>query len=182
VGTLEQVLSFKVGFDTTIPERLGLPLIKPNKAEGIVIKPYDVVELNLGHRYLRPTLKIKIDTFKEDKKYHQAKKWKRHHRYRGVGQFQDSALHSLEMLLLRSSDLMNKYRLDSAVSKLGRRTAFEDLEIEIVTDVLESLGREFNLLSIDTRANGQLREVLKKQAHNLVFQHGFRPKSKQGLK
>lgn len=37
-GTLEECLDYDINFNSTIPKKLGLPEIKPNLAEGIVIK------------------------------------------------------------------------------------------------------------------------------------------------
>lgn len=66
-GTLEECLKFSNAFQTHIPEWLGLPPIKDNICEGVVIKPMVPQFFGNGERII---LKNKNERFAEKKKEH----------------------------------------------------------------------------------------------------------------
>eukprot|EP00803_Ostreobium_quekettii_P002179 evm.model.scf_1526.6 EVM.evm.TU.scf_1526.6 scf_1526:37916-39341(-) len=71
VGPLTKALAYPLGFDSTLPRRLGLPPLPSgtNKAEGVVIKPHDATNLiptPKGPR--RPILKRKLEDFAETRR------------------------------------------------------------------------------------------------------------------
>lgn len=66
-GSIEECLAHPNDFDTTIPQSLGLPELKPNVAEGVVIKPSITRHFNNGVRLI---LKNKNEKWAENKKHH----------------------------------------------------------------------------------------------------------------
>ena len=139
VGGFEEAMATEVGFDSTIPGRLGLPpLDVPNAAEGIVIKPVKTVYVETGKGLVRPVLKKKIAAFAEDARYSQAEAWSQ------AAQGADP----LTILEWEMGHLINPNRVNSALSKLGRLAprdegAVEALRKMVVDDVIESLGEDF---------------------------------------
>merc|ERR1712032_118294 len=61
IGSLGDCVAWTPRFPTTLPERLGLPAIDGNIAEGIVIKPWDAET----EAEARPLCKIKAHEFEE---------------------------------------------------------------------------------------------------------------------
>jgi hypothetical protein len=62
-------VNYPIRFESSIPARLGLPAIKNNVAEGVVIKPIKNITVGTGKGVARAILKLKLDEFKEDSKY-----------------------------------------------------------------------------------------------------------------
>jgi hypothetical protein len=50
-----------------------LPELQNNLIEGIVIKPFNMIDSNLNIE--RPIIKLKNPEFEEEKKFHEAEKW-----------------------------------------------------------------------------------------------------------
>jgi len=61
IGTYDAAMEYPLGFDSTIPERLGLPPLPPgsNKAEGVVIKPLTPLWMEPSHGE-----KVRVDSLK----------------------------------------------------------------------------------------------------------------------
>jgi hypothetical protein len=57
---------------------IGLPLLRDNQAEGIVIKPMKEILITNKKGTSRAILKIKAKEFLEDQKYYEAQKWDRY--------------------------------------------------------------------------------------------------------
>lgn len=68
-GNIKECLAFSNDFNTTIPSELHLPILEPNRAEGVVIKPIKVSHFNNGVRVM---LKNKNEKWSENKKYHKS--------------------------------------------------------------------------------------------------------------
>ncbi|UQA59107.1 RNA ligase family protein [Polyangium aurulentum] len=110
-GGYEEAFAYPIGFETTIPARLGLPSLGPsNKAEGVVLKPARAIVVPRRPGVLRPVIKRKIAEFSEDERFHEAEKW--HER-------PASSASALEWLKQEASALVNENRLYAAVSKIG---------------------------------------------------------------
>ncbi len=136
VGSWEQALAYEVGFDSTIPARLGLPPMPKgsNKAEGVVIKPVETVYIETRKGRARPILKKKIPEFIEDRRYHQAQPWPEP---KAGWESQVDPLALLEWELLSR---LNPARVQSAVSKQGRPVTdgqFQALYQAVLDDVWE---------------------------------------------
>ena len=69
LGKYDEAVNYPIRFESTIPARLGLPSIKGNVAEGVVIKPIKNILVGTGKGPARAILKLKLDEFKEDAKY-----------------------------------------------------------------------------------------------------------------
>ncbi len=138
VGTLREALDYPLGFDSTIPARLGLPpLGRENHAEGVVLKPMEAFTMGLDGRRTRPILKRKIAAFSEDDRFHRAEAW-------AEAPTDASPLGRLEWLV---SALVTDNRLNNALSKVGSITA-EDLEgmIELEGLLVEDVREQLELL------------------------------------
>lgn len=138
IGSYQEALAYPLGFNSTIPGLLGLPLLpEANKAEGVVIKPLKTLLIPTRKGPIRPVLKRKIAEFAEDKRFHQAQKWSPS----SPAATQSS---NLELLKWEVFNLVSENRLHSALSKLGalhagdRKKAQQVFSV-VVEDVLEQL-------------------------------------------
>ncbi|WP_170319263.1 RNA ligase family protein [Polyangium spumosum] len=136
-GRYEDALAFPIGFETTIPARLGLPSLGPsNKAEGVVLKPARALVIPRRSGAVRPVVKRKIPEFAEDERFHEAEKWSSAARAPSAS--------ALDWLLHEASSLVNENRLNAAVSKVGRARPGDTARLrEVLTLVREDL--EFEL-------------------------------------
>ncbi len=168
-GLLTEALDYPVGFDSTIPEKLRLPPIQDNLAEGVVIKPLELIMVQTRKGLARPLLKKKNAAFAEDERFHQAKRWS--------APDPGAATYALDVLEWHVLAMLNENRLHSVRSKLGPvapgdhdgRSALEELVIDDVWDQLESdHGAELDGLSIEDRE--LLRSLLGDEAKKLVHQ------------
>jgi len=156
VGFLERAWDYPIGFDSTIPELLGLPPLADNKAEGVVIKPMQSIEVNTKKGRLRPVLKKKIPSFAEDRRYWQSQKW--------PDPLEMGQSDRLTLLQWEAFNLVTENRLANAISKIGpieaeSRRQSQQLFRAFVEDILEELHqnqadadpaiapREINLLN-----------------------------------
>ncbi|NQY07666.1 MAG: hypothetical protein HRT68_16090 [Flavobacteriaceae bacterium] len=73
IGKCGEALNYETRINSTIPSALGIPELKNNLIEGVVIKPLNkLVDMNLPQR---PIVKLKNKEFEEEDKFQQAKKW-----------------------------------------------------------------------------------------------------------
>lgn len=137
-GTLQDVTNFPLGFDSTIPKRLGLPLLSSNIAEGVVIRPLSNTSVTTKKGEERVIFKRKVDGFRERKPRGQIQR---------IGSTQPIEYQvelKYEMLAL-----ITEQRVVNTVSKLGQpsenpaqsRTgpSWEDVETALVKDVMDEL-------------------------------------------
>jgi Rnl2 family RNA ligase len=142
-GAYEEACNYSLGFETTIPGRLGLPSLGPdNQAEGVVIKPMREITVRYD-RVLRPVVKRKIPRFSEDGRYHLAEKWTTRQTHQ-----------DLEWLRQEAAALANENRLNTAVSKTGRpnndskKNQVQSLiEEDIRSELRDKFSTELNRLS-----------------------------------
>lgn len=148
----EDILNYPIYFNSTIPEKLGLPKIENNKAEGIIIRNMKKIdktifenhqEYDILNRYRKipekVIIKIKIPEFMENK----------------------SENYSLKTWKDKAKAQMTPNRLQSAISKIGELDENSQTEIYklYIEDILEEIeGKEVH----------GLREWLYK-VHNIKF-------------
>lgn len=139
VGKFQQACAYPIGFESTIPLRLGLPPLENNKAEGIIIKPVTTIYIETKKGLIRPILKKKIPDFAEDKRFHQAQNWSE--------QQKQSPDDSLSLLKWELFNLITQNRLQNAISKIGLidhlpRQNSRALFREFIEDVLTELASQ----------------------------------------
>jgi Rnl2 family RNA ligase len=166
-GSYQEALTYPLGFDSTLPARLGLPpLPEANKAEGVVIKPLKTLLIETRKGAPRPVLKKKIPEFAEDKRFSQAQKW-------STPQSPAAQSH-LDLLKWEAFNLITENRLQSAISKVGALKAGDQRRVQQVfsvflEDVLEQLERaqEALLATLSQEEQAQLRVYLTEEARKL---------------
>jgi len=150
-GSYGEAIAFPIGFETTLPARLGLPSLGPdNKAEGIVVKPERQIIIPQRDTCPRPVIKRKIPEFSEDKRFHGAEKWS--------AKPAPASHASLELLRQEASSLVNENRWNAAASKVGRIEARDKDRIadvlalvceDVMSELKERLSKEMKMLSKD---------------------------------
>ena len=106
-GSIVECLKHENDFNTTIPQELGLPLLEPNIAEGVVIRPTKTSYFNSGKRVI---LKNKNEKWSENKKYHKS-----------INQTDES---SEKVIKLQEAikTFVTENRLNNVISKIGEIT------------------------------------------------------------
>lgn len=136
IGKLSDALNFNLRINSSIPKELGLPELKENLIEGVVVKPYNQTDFDtLGSR---PIIKLKNPEFDEEEKFHEAEKWN----------FIPSVTSKTAELSFIMDDLRNYItvnRLKSAVSKIGAMDKNNvDRMAEIRSEFLSDVITDFN--------------------------------------
>ncbi|TKD00278.1 RNA ligase family protein [Polyangium fumosum] len=141
-GRYEDAFAYPLGFETTIPARLGLPSLGPsNKAEGVVLKPARALVVPRRAGVVRPVVKRKIAEFAEDERFHEAEKWS------GP---RAPAASALDWLVHEASSLVNENRLNAAVSKVGPTRPGDTARLgEVLALVREDLDVELHARHAD---------------------------------
>jgi Rnl2 family RNA ligase len=166
-GNYQEALTYPLGFDSTLPARLGLPpLPEANQAEGVVIKPLKTLLIETRKGALRPVLKKKIPEFAEDKRFSQAQKWSTPQ--------SPAAQSQLELVKWEAFNLVTENRLQSAISKVGALKASDQRRMQQVfsvflEDVLEQLEHthEALLATLNQQEQAHLRTYLAEEARKL---------------
>ncbi|CAF0829526.1 unnamed protein product [Adineta steineri] len=171
IGKYEEALDFKLGFNSTIPNQLGLPsLIDANKAEGIVIKPmHEILVKTTKGVHVRAIVKKKIEEFSEDK-YGQAQKQELK---------TDGELSNIDLLRFEIDALVTDNRLNNALSKIGHVTANEkdklkDLLNLYIKDILDQLyenGNEEMWNNLSSNDRNILTEELNQNAKRIIIKY-----------
>lgn len=173
IGSYEDAMAWPLGFDSTVPARLGLPpLGSPNPAEGVVVKPVKGIIVRTRRGDMRPVLKRKIPRFAEDRRFHEATKWAAE----PAGQ---PALSRLEWEMLA---LVTENRLAAAISKVGRITRMEESRAREVLRLFEEEvwaglreAQPAALGSLPAEERELLRSVLADEARRLLESVVSRP-------
>lgn len=135
VGSLAEAMEHPVRFQTTLPAELGLPELGDNLAEGVVLKPYEALELGGA----RPVLKRKIAEFAEDARYQGARAWAPPLRLAWA----------LDLIEWEVTQRVNRPRVDAALSKIGARPGdpgpalerwADEVADEVARDVFDELA------------------------------------------
>lgn len=168
-GTLGDALEFNLAFDSRLPARLGLPALKENQAEGVVVRPARefLIETEQKGR-IRPLLKRKIATFAEDERYHQARNW-------SAARDKPSGNWGMDRIEWEAFARLTPPRIQAAISKVGRPKDAEDAlaeEVldEVARDVFEELEVTFGeaLLAVDAEGFQLLRGILREEARGML--------------
>ena len=162
-GTFQECLDYEIGFDSTVPQALGLPPLPiANTAEGVVIRPLTNVLVKTSKGLRRPLLKRKIPKFSEDARYKGSQKKER-----------KNFVPSMDLLEWRMLELLTEQRLDNVLSKTGRLTEENLAEVtrELVGDIWEELSTSeaSALTSISNEERSLLDSVLEDEARKLVL-------------
>lgn len=169
IGKLERAWDYPIGFDSTIPELLGLPPLADNKAEGIAIKPMQSIEVETKKGRLRPVLKRKIPEFAEDRRYLQSQKWSEPP--------EKGQSDRLTLLQWEAFNLITENRLINAISKVGSvegegRRLSRQLFRAFLEDILEQLNQNQAdaLAEIAPQERKLLNEYISEEARKLFKQ------------
>ncbi len=158
-GTLTEMLALPVQFETLLPGTFGLPALPDNWAEGLVLKPES------GGLDRPLMLKRKQPAFAEST-YHGAQRWPS-----STGA--TSPLARAEVLL---GAQVNRNRVDSAISKIGRPTTEalqREIADEVARDVRETLEAEHGavLVALSAEEQALLWAVAADASHAAVAEH-----------
>eukprot|EP00731_Ephydatia_muelleri_P022493 Em0015g76a len=136
-GTLQQMLNYPLGFATTLPQRLGLPSLPCNVAEGIVVRPIrETVLMTATKGPSRVIFKRKVEQFAEKHSRVPPPELDKGKTYLA----DDAALMRVEMLALVTSQ-----RVINTVSKYGLPDTSEgwtEITERMIQDVLAVLRDE----------------------------------------
>ncbi|CAF3493866.1 unnamed protein product [Rotaria sp. Silwood1] len=171
IGKYEEALDFKLGFNSHIPGKLGLPpLHEDNKAEGIVIKPMHeiMIKTNKGSP-IRAIVKKKIEEFAEDK-YNQAQKQV----FKNDEQFSN-----VDLLRFEIDALITDNRLNNALSKVGHVTRDDKEKLKellniYVKDIMDQLyenGNEDMWNNLSSNDRNLLTEELTLNAKKVILKY-----------
>lgn len=137
-GSFEDCLKYKNEFQTTIPIRLGLPEIKDNICEGVVIKPVETKYLHSGSRVI---LKNKNERFTEKSKPKRKK-----------SKLEIKLSENGQKLFDELNSYINENRLRNVISKIGQITDKDFgrilglLNKDALEDFNKDFGQDFNKL------------------------------------
>ncbi|GAA1256021.1 hypothetical protein GCM10009665_53090 [Kitasatospora nipponensis] len=138
-GPLHRLQELPAAFPTRVPALLALPELADNLAEGYVLKPAGAwSEPESAAAPGRPVAKVKQRAFAEDERFAGARP------YLPPPQ---GAAGVPAWLLVQSAALLTPSRAAAAVSKLGPRTAVEQVAAELTGDVLTELADALGGLS-----------------------------------
>ena len=175
-GTLQDMLCFELGFETTLPAQLGLPPLaqegRRNVAEGIVVKPLKnlILETDKGERR-RVIFKRKVENFHECKPRRQ-----KHTKSKGKDFSKSEA--DRELLHYEMSALATDQRVVNTVSKRGvpeMEEEWEELVEEVVADIVESVSTENEALWLVCGGSvGSVVGEVKRECRELVDQYRLR--------
>lgn len=124
-GSLADVLGVRLPFETQVPAMFGLPPLRDNLAEGLVITPATRASgANVGAP--RVVLKRKIDRFAEDA------------RYAGAQRPSTAAPFASLFAMVTPARVASAWSKFADVHKIGDEAFVEMLRDRVVTDVIES--------------------------------------------
>ena len=136
IGKFAEAMNFNIRINSTIPKEFGLPELKDNLIEGVVIKPFNQIDKNT--LFSRPIVKFKNSEFDEEDKFHEAVKW-------SFIPNISSKTENLSFIVDELRKYITQNRLVSAISKIGKLDMSNQLRIsEIKTEFLEDVVTDFN--------------------------------------
>lgn len=117
-------------FESAVPALLGLPPLRDNAAEGLVIRAANEVMIPTeGGGWARPILKRKHPKFMEDARYHQSQ-----------ASAPDHSLPPLTLLEWEAMSRLNPNRVAAARSKLGHAPDLDAWGAEVASDIWAALS------------------------------------------
>lgn len=167
IGKFSEAANFNIGINSSLPKDFHLPELKTNLIEGVVIKPYNLIDKNIFP--VRPIVKRKNPRFDEEEKFHNAEKWS----------FVPDVSCKTERLSFVANEL-GKYvtvnRLESAVSKTGaldihNQSRISEIESEFLNDIFNDFNENSgNLLSdINNDDGAWLRERMTSAIRKMII-------------
>jgi hypothetical protein len=152
-----------------MPFLLHLPDLENNLIEGVVIKPLS--HSALKELEFRPIIKVKNSEFDEEKKFHEAEKWS------FVPKISSNS-EEIFFIIEEMANYLNKNRVDSAVSKIGKidfgnEKKLQEIQNEILSDIWTDFNENTNKLLEDLAENQQnwvkkrLKALIKEYMANL---------------
>ena len=120
-GTLQDMISYPLGFESKLPAKFGLPpLDKPNIAEGIVIKPIKDVFVESKKGPKRVIFKRKVEGFAEVKPRGRERVTNGYRKQAEPTWMPNNDGQDFELLRYEMLALIMTQRVVNVVSKLGR--------------------------------------------------------------
>ena len=161
IGPYAEVAAYSLPFPSTLPRQWGFPsLAEPNWAEGVVLKPMRSISLPTVKGPRRLIIKRKHPAFEEDKRYHQAQPW-------GTGIIDPDEFERWV------TSMITLPRLHATISKLGRSTSQEVMNVTLAEDAWEDIEMRYGgyLSSLDSESAAWLQALLEEAASELVHRH-----------
>ena len=144
-GTLQDMTSLELGFETKLPAKFGLPPLqdKKNTAEGIVVKPLKNVVLETKQGPPRRVIfKRKVENFQERRKPRMVHPNNKSGKNKGGHSEQEA---NLRLLQYEMSALVSDQRITNTISKWGvpdSDSEWTELTEALLRDVLETTESE----------------------------------------
>ncbi|STC92477.1 RNA ligase family protein [Chryseobacterium carnipullorum] len=136
IGKFNEAMNFNIRINSAIPKEFKLPELKDNLIEGVVIKPFNLIDKN--SLFSRPIIKLKNPEFDEEEKFHEAEKW-------SFIPNISSKTEDLSFIVDELRNYITQNRLKSAISKIGKPDRSNPLRIaEIKTEFSEDVITDFN--------------------------------------
>lgn len=171
IGTLQDMVNFPLGFESTIPAKLGLPPLPGNIAEGIVVKPLHDVMLESKKVMKRVIFKRKVEGFAERKP--------RHKDFEGKSEKGSPA--NEEVLKYEVLALVTEQRLVNTISKLGQPSpegtdpSWEEIHSALTADVLAEFKTDKELweqfISMSKHHKGMLIAEMKEDCDRTIEEY-----------
>eukprot|EP01156_Anaeramoeba_ignava_P011198 Anaeramoba_ignava/a482295_7.p2 GENE.a482295_7~~a482295_7.p2 ORF type:complete len:330 (-),score=4.34 a482295_7:666-1655(-) len=156
-GSFQGCLAYPNKFESTIYQQLGLPVIKPNVAEGVVIRPVDPCFLNNGSRVL---LKNKNEKWEEKAKARKKEIIKKE---------LPEKVKQLQELIM---DYVTDNRLNNVLSKTGE-ISIQDLgkvlglfAADVIEDFMKDYGQD--MAQLEKKEQKLITKSFNKKAVELV--------------
>ena len=170
VCSFDEAVNYPLGFVTTLPSLFGLPPIKDNLAEGVVIKPMHTVMMDTKTGQRRVIFKRKIEKFSERKPIVPKTKHAKDKSYQTSNE--------AELLKYEMYALITEQRLVNAISKIGLpcesdKSKWLEVKENLVKDVIETLQEEQEQLweVCLSAAKGLLIKEINQQCSQLVEEY-----------
>ncbi|MDN5423834.1 MAG: 2'-5' RNA ligase [Chryseobacterium sp.] len=136
IGKFNEAMNFNIRINSAIPKEFKLPELKDNLIEGVVIKPFNLIDKN--SLFSRPIIKLKNPEFDEEEKFHEAEKW-------SFIPNISSKTEDLSFIIDELRNYITQNRLKSAISKIGKPDRSNPLRMaEIKTEFSEDVITDFN--------------------------------------
>lgn len=152
------MLCYPLGFESTIPAKLGLPLLPNNIAEGIVVKPLHTAVLECKKGMERVIFKRKVEGFAEKKR-----RWKVPKVKQGFPNDADE----YQLLKYEMLALVTEQRLVNTISKLGQPEtdestgpSWQEIQSALITDIIAELKTDEELWGKFIRMSKQFKGML----------------------
>lgn len=154
-GTLDEALGYNPVFISTIGQRLGLPVIEGNFAEGVVIRPVEELRFANGERVIIKNKNPKFNEFEKKEK-------------------KPDVVHSDSCNTLKEAvkDYITEARLGNVVSHIGEIEMPKQMGLlikEFSADVIEEFTKDHpEYLELESNEQKVVNKVINAEAVNLI--------------